>query len=255
MLKHEYICLNRDVCFLKEGKPILLPTGTELCSVYNDTGKKEEKLLYYIENEPDIFYESNDPEVPCSISKNCVVIKDALFTVVNRLNKSRQFTYISNGTFLIYISDYEGVPAFECPPEYNKNGDSFMFMIPEDINDIQKIVSYPESNSIKITASSEDGGKVKKFVLDETKIYAGQEGIDCALLFMQTSDLSKRIIRDDSNTLFVDLGPVEMWPDYDKADWIMKLNANIPIASAVSVGKRICKGKARLAVVLHDNFI
>ena len=42
MLKHEYICLNRDVCFLKEGKPILLPTGTELCSVYNDTGKKEE---------------------------------------------------------------------------------------------------------------------------------------------------------------------------------------------------------------------
>jgi len=255
MLKHEYICLNRDACFLKERKPVILPLGTELTSMYLDTGKKEEPLLYYVENEPEVTYESNDPEIPCAIKKDCVVVRGTIFFVVNRLNKERLPHYLSKGSFLSYLCDYEGKPTFKLPDDYIvKNAGSFI--IPENVNDIENVVVYPSADKIKITASSEDvDNNEKKFVLDETKVYSGQEGIDCALLFMQTTDLGKRIMRDDSNTLFVDLGAVEMWPDYDKPDWIMKLNANIPIASAVSVGKRMCKGKARLAVVLHDNFI
>lgn len=105
-----------------------------------------------------------------------------------------------------------------------------------------------------VTAESEEAKKEIDYELDPNKKYYGSDAIDMIILFMQNSDLSKHIVRDDSGLLCVDLGSVDMWPDLNKSGWIMELNARIPIASSISVGSKFIKGKPHLCVVVHQNF-
>ena len=97
--------------------------------------------------------------------------------------------------------------------------------------------------------------ETKKYSLDPSKKYGGDDGIDYIVLYLQNNDLSEMITRDDSKTLFVDLGTIDMFPDAENVDWIMKLNSRIPIKTAVSISSRVKDGKKHLGIVLHDSFV
>lgn len=97
--------------------------------------------------------------------------------------------------------------------------------------------------------------ETKKYTLDKDKKYQGDEGIDYIVLYLQSNDLSDLITRDDSNSLFVDLGTIDMFPDAEDVNWIMKLNSRIPIKTAVSISSRVKDGKKHLGIVLHDSFM
>lgn len=108
---------------------------------------------------------------------------------------------------------------------------------------------------VRAEAETEEKEEVKTFKLDPNKKYAGDEGIDQIVLCLQNSDLAPMITRDDSKALFADLGPIDMYPDADNVDWIMKLNSRIPIKTATSIGSRVKNGKKHLGIVLHSDFV
>lgn len=231
----EKIILNRDACFLdSDCHEVVLKKGTHL-SFLEEPTRGLNRLLIYVDDCGNK-YTSNDAEFPSEISPYVKVVKDGLFYEVSPFGTHIKTAILPVGTLLRKLSN--GLLTS------NNN-----FYTTDNYSCLENEYEFP-----KVKVSAEVKSK-PKFELDANKKYAGQDGIDAAILFLQTTDLSKHIIRDDNKDIFVDLGSSEMWPDIDNAQWIMKLNSLIPIASAVSVGKRILKGKPRLAIGLHSNFV
>jgi hypothetical protein len=231
----EKIILNRDACFIdKDANEVTLKKGTHLSFIEEQKFASCKKIIVYIDDSGNR-YISNDAEFPSLLTGYVIVVKDGLFYEVTPFGTHIRTAILPVGTKL-------------------KIDNNLLFMdnhfyTTDNLSCLENVYEFPK---IKVKADAE---KRPKFELDEKKKYAGQEGIDVAILFLQTTDLSKHIVRDDNKDLFVDLGSSNMWPDIDNAQWIMKLNSLIPIASAVSVGKRILKGEPRLAIGLHSNFI
>lgn len=237
----EKFILREKTTFVDENeKKVVFNEGIRFgCSV-----DSEGNITYISENGDK--YKSNDSNLPTKVIPNQVkVAKPTLFYVIDPMTKMiRETKYLQQGLILDKVDggytcvDFYGTSVFKCDNEEN----------------LEHIFVYPK---VEVKAEAEDSNnEKKKFELNPNAKYCGDDGINAAILFLQTADLSKHIVRDDtSHTLFVDLGSAEMWTDIDNSDWIMKLNARIPLASACSVCKRIYKGQYRLAVILNSSFV
>jgi hypothetical protein len=239
----ERFILKNDTFFLNsEGKRVLLLKGTDFGFDFDEEGN-----IFYVTENGDKFT-SCDPDIPCRILNKFVVMKQTLFCELDPVSKVsvRNFLVIPENN-IVFSKNNDGTYSSE---DYK---DKILKCFNQE--NLEQCFEYP---SVKVKAEAETNSeeKVKQFELNPNAKYCGDDGIDAAILFLQTTDLSKHIVRDDnSHTLFVDLGPAEMWTDIDNSDWIMKLNARIPIASACSVCKRMVNGKPRLAVTLNSNFV
>lgn len=163
------------------------------------------------------------------------------------MNEKTKPVSLDKGFILKFIKQKEGISFYDL---INACSDLMGGVI--CLNEEQK----EQLEEVKADAEeSEEKKDDRKYVLDPNKKYAGEEGIDFIVLYLQNNDLSKMITRDDSKSLFVDLGTIDMFPDAEKVDWIMKLNARIPIRTAVSISGRVKDGKKHLGIVLHDGFV
>lgn len=233
----EQILLNNNAVFAKEsGEKVVFAKGTRLgCVVENEDIK-------YVDENGDRFT-SCTPDIPTKVTNNYRVIRPTIFYVYDDITK--------NITESKYLKEGDVVTRTKQGNFYDPIEENLLHCSNE--NNLERILLYP---STQVKAEAEETQKKKVFELNPNAKYCGDDGIDAAILFMQTADLSKHIVRDDkTHLLFVDLGPAEMWTDIDNSSWIMKLNARIPLASACSVGKRTLNGKQRLAVVLNSNFV
>lgn len=155
---------------------------------------------------------------------------------------------LENGFILSFIKEREGISFFDVVQAYSNLMGNKVCLNAEQFNTLKPIET-------EVKADAEEVKEEPKYTLDPTKKYEGNEGIDYIILFLQNTDLSKQIERDDSNALFVDLGSIDMFPDANNMDWIMKLNARIPLKSAMSIGCKMKKGVKHFGIVLHDNFV
>lgn len=227
---------NANFKYKNSGDKVIFSKGKTFGTKVDSEGN-----IFYID-EDGTEYISDDSRLPIRVTNEYVTTKPTLFYVINPLNKMIVKTeLIIEGA--IFTKDKEGFYVYH---------DKKLRCVNEE--NLDRVLAYP---SVKIKADAEsDVTKKKPFELNPNAKYCGDDGIDVAILFLQTADLSKHIVRDDkTHMLFVDLGSADMWTDIDNSDWIMKLNARIPIASAVSIGKRVLNGKQRLAVVLNSNFV
>ena len=159
---------------------------------------------------------------------------------------------LENGFVLKFIKNKEGISFFEIINAYSILLGGIVCLNDEQVKALEEIKD-------EVTADADDPVKdenaKKEYKLDPNKTYSGDEGIDYIILYLQNTDLGSHIERDDSNSLFVDLGEIKMFPDAENTEWIMKLNARIPIKSALSIGCRVKKGVKHFGVVLHDSFV
>lgn len=228
---------NANFKYKNSGDNVIFSKGVTFGTKVDSDGN----ILYI--DEDGIEYISNDSRLPTKVTNEYITTKPTLFYIINPITKSIIETklIIEGASF---IRDKDGF--------YDYHGKKHRCVNEENL---EQVLEYP-SVQVKAEVENDTIEKKKVFELNPNAKYCGDDGIDAAILFLQTTDLSKHIVRDDkSHTLFVDLGPAEMWTDIDNSDWIMKLNARIPLASAVSIGKRLLNGKQRLAVVLNSNFV
>lgn len=163
---------------------------------------------------------------------------------------SKVLVSLENGFILDFIKEREGINFFNILQAYSNLVGGVVCLNKEQAKALEEIKE-------QVTADAEEPKeeKPKKFELDPSKTYAGDDGIDYIILFLQNTDLTDKIERDDSKTLFVDLGELKMFPDAENMEWIMKLNARIPLRSALSIGCRVKNGVKHFGVVLHDSFV
>lgn len=154
---------------------------------------------------------------------------------------------LENGFILDFIKEREGISFFNILQAYSTLVGGVVCLNEEQAKALEEIKE-------QVTAEAEEPKK-SKYDLDPSKTYAGDDGIDYIILFLQNTDLTDKIERDDSKSLFVDLGDIKMFPDAENMEWIMKLNARIPLKSALSIGCRVKNGVKHFGVVLHDSFV
>ena len=167
-------------------------------------------------------------------------------------DESKVPTALENGFVLKFVKNKEGISFFEIVNAYSILLGGIVCLNEEQVKALEEVKD-------EVTADAEELAKDKEqnkvYKLDPEKTYSGDEGIDYIILYLQNTDLGAEIKRDDTKALFVDLGEIKMFPDAEKTEWIMKLNARIPIRSALSVGCRLMKGVKHFGVVLHDSFV
>ena len=241
MILETFILKNNAIFLNKNGEKVVFGKDTKFGTLVDKKGN-----INYVDENGDCFT-SIDPRLPIQITHRYVTLKPTLFYVVDNVtNMIVETRYLTSGVEVLKT---------ERGYSYHTVDGSKSYLKCVNEENLERVLIYP---AVAIKAEAEDNTDTKKkvFKLNPDAKYCGDDGIDAAVLFLQTADLSKHIVRDDkSHTLFVDLGPSEMWTDIDNPDWIMKLNARIPLASAVSIGKRMLNGKQRLAVVLNSNFV
>jgi len=166
------------------------------------------------------------------------------------VNEIKVPTALDNGFVLKFIKEREGISFFDIINAYSVLLGRIVCLNDKQVEALEKIAEADAE------PAEEEKEEKKTYNLDPSKKYDGDEGIDYIILYLQNCEtLSDKIKRDDSKQLFVDLGGLEMFPDANKVDWIMKLNSRIPIKTAVSVGCREFKGKKHLGIVLHEAFV
>jgi hypothetical protein len=161
------------------------------------------------------------------------------------INEQMKPVSLDKGFILKFVKEKEGISFYDLINACSDIMGGVVCLNEEQREQLEEVKAEAE----------EEKKDDRKYTLDPDKKYSGDEGIDYIVLYLQSNDLSKMITRDDSKTLFVDLGTLDMFPDAEKVDWIMKLNARIPIRTAVSISGRVKDGKKHLGIVLHDGFV
>lgn len=179
--------------------------------------------------------------------KNYLVTQSIVASMIK--DDTRVPISLENGFILSFIREREGISFFDIKQAYANLVGNKVCLNAEQFDTLKPV-------EVEVKADAEETEvKENKFELDPSKKYEGDDGINYIILFLQNTDLSTKIERDDANSLFVDLGSIEMFPDAENMDWLMKLNARIPLKSAMSVGCKIKKGVKHFGITLHDSFV
>ncbi len=239
----EKLILKDSASFIDEdGQKFVFTSGARFGCEADAEGN-----IYYISDEGKR-YISNTPLLPIKITNQVRLTKPTLFYVIDHKTKAIKETKYIQADVVFNKEDngyYTCTNLSIC--------DNEILLKCDNEENFEPCFLFPATEA---KAEAEDKTENKAFELNPNAKYCGQDGIDAVILYLQTADLSKLIVRDDNtHTLFVDLGSADMWTDIDNPDWIMKLNARIPLKSACSVGKRFVKGKPRLAVILNASFV